>query len=377
MSPAMRKPTQSRQSLRTPTGPIAVEYTSAMATGAHGPNPSLPALERARDIALPDGYRWDVFDLGQLDAVFHVLVTCGRLSFGSDAWTLDELRSGWTEPGVSPESDAILVRTDDGAVIGFEEMYNQSSHLSLLSLGNQVLPEHRGRGIEDALLHWAARRAEAECTLAPSGAPVLWRLPCEVNDRASIELAERHGFDPVRYYFVMSIELDGDHPAPAWPDGIEIRSLRRGEDEELFYRVRWEAFQDHWGVSPPFEEGFARFVHEIGQHPDFDPRLFWGVFAENRLVAICHCLPSYETESDTGWICDIGVLRDWRERGLGRALLLHAFSEFKQLGKRIARLHVDAENPTGAVRLYENVGMNVTERIVTMGRKLTGTGSPA
>lgn len=338
-------------------------------------DPRLPALERARGLALPSGYTWAPFDLDRLEEALAVLVTCGRLSFGSDSWTLEELRSGWTEPGVSPSSDAILVRAADGSTIGFEELYNHSSHLSLISLGNQVLPEHRGRGIEDALLQWAERRALAECSLASVGAEVLWRVPCEVNDHTALALAERHGFEPVRHYFVMSRELKEPSPSPVWPAGIEIRSLRRGTDEETYYRVRWEAFQDHWGVSRSFEDGFARFLHEIEQNSDFVPRFFWGVFADERLVAICHCLPSYEGDSEIGWICDLGVLRDWRGRGLARALLLHAFAEFGRLGKRIARLHVDAENPTGAVRLYESVGMEVTERIVTMGRRLTGTGA--
>jgi mycothiol synthase len=348
-----------------------------MTSSAPESDPRLPALERARGLILPAGYIWAPFDLDRIEEALAVLVTCGRLSSGSDSWTLEELRSGWTEPGVSPSADAILVRGPDGSAVGYEEMYNHSSHLSLISLGNQVLPEHRGCGIEDALLRWAERRAHAECSLAPAGAEVLWRLPCEVNDRAALALAERHGFEPVRHYFVMSREVRelAERDVPVWPVGIEIRSLRRGIDEETYYRVRWEAFQDHWGVSRSFEDGFARFLHEIEQNPDFDPRLFWGAFADERLVAICHCLPAYEGDSETGWICDVGVVRGWRERGLGRALLLHAFAEFRRLGKRIARLHVDAENPTGAVRLYESVGMEVTERIVTMGRRLTGTGA--
>src|SRR5690606_5356907 len=220
------------------------------------------------------------------------------------------------------------------------------SHLSLISLGNQVLPEHRGLGIEDALLRWAERRAKAECSLAPAGAQVLWRLPCEVNDRPALALAERHGFEPVRHYFVMSRDLKSTEPPPEpiRPAGIEIRSLRRGIDEETFYRVRWEAFQDHWGVSRSFEDGFARFLHEIGQNPDFDPRFFWGAFTDERLVAICHCLPAYEGDSETGWVCDLGVVRGQRGLGLGRALLLHAFGEFRRLGKKLVRLHVDAEN---------------------------------
>src|SRR5690606_41795947 len=111
--------------------------------------------------------------------------------------------------------------------------------------------------------------------------------------------------------------------------------------------------------------------------PDFDPPFFWGAFTDERLVAICHCQPSYEGDSETGWVCDLGVVRGQRGLGLGRALLLHAFGEFRRRGKKLVRLHVDAENPTGAVRLYESVGMEVTERIVTMGRHLVGAGANA
>ncbi|MCA9730397.1 MAG: GNAT family N-acetyltransferase, partial [Candidatus Eisenbacteria bacterium] len=208
---------------------------------------------------------------------------CGRLSFGTDAWTLDEIRSAWTEPGVVPEDDAILVAAADGTVVGFEEVYNHSSHVSLISLGNQVLPEHRGKGIEDALLAWAARRVEAECTIVPAGTEVLWRLPCEVHDESALRLAERHGFEPVRYYFTMSKTLDASAIREAsWPPGIEIRALRRGQDEETFFRARWEAFQDHWGVSPAFEDGLRRFRHQIETNPDFDPSLFWAAFEGDR-----------------------------------------------------------------------------------------------
>ena len=54
----------------------------------------------------------------------------------------------------------------------------------------------------------------------------------------------------------------------------------------------------------------------------------------------------------------LGVRRPWRGRGVGRALLLHTFGEFHRRGVDRVSLGVDAENPTGATRLYESVGMN-------------------
>jgi ribosomal protein S18 acetylase RimI-like enzyme len=58
----------------------------------------------------------------------------------------------------------------------------------------------------------------------------------------------------------------------------------------------------------------------------------------------------------------LGVRRPWRRRGLGRALLLQAFAEFRSRGRRGVGLGVDGLNTTGAVRLYEQVGMHVARR---------------
>jgi ribosomal protein S18 acetylase RimI-like enzyme len=55
----------------------------------------------------------------------------------------------------------------------------------------------------------------------------------------------------------------------------------------------------------------------------------------------------------------IGTLRAFRGRGLARLLLQTAFAEFGRRGQLTVSLGVDADNPTGAVALYESVGMQV------------------
>ena len=71
-----------------------------------------------------------------------------------------------------------------------------------------------------------------------------------------------------------------------------------------------------------------------------------------------------------GFVGAIGVLRPWRRLGLGRALLLHAFVELYRRGERRIGLGVDAENATGATRLYESVGMRVAWQADTYERTL-------
>jgi len=71
-----------------------------------------------------------------------------------------------------------------------------------------------------------------------------------------------------------------------------------------------------------------------------------------------------------GWIGTLGVRRPWRKRGLGQALLLHSFGEFYKRGTKTIGLGVDAQNPTGATRLYQRVGMQAASEFITYEKEL-------
>jgi ribosomal protein S18 acetylase RimI-like enzyme len=71
-----------------------------------------------------------------------------------------------------------------------------------------------------------------------------------------------------------------------------------------------------------------------------------------------------------GWIGTLGVRRPWRKRGLGEALLHYSFDEFYKRGMKTISLGVDAQNPTGATRLYEKVGMRAASEFVTYEKEL-------
>ena len=60
----------------------------------------------------------------------------------------------------------------------------------------------------------------------------------------------------------------------------------------------------------------------------------------------------------------------WRRRGVGLALLRHTFREFHLRGDTHVGLGVDAENPTGATRLYERAGMRVINELVLYEKEL-------
>ncbi|MEX2421836.1 MAG: GNAT family N-acetyltransferase, partial [Actinomycetota bacterium] len=73
---------------------------------------------------------------------------------------------------------------------------------------------------------------------------------------------------------------------------------------------------------------------------------------------------------DIGWVQQIAVRKDHRGRGLGGALLHHAFREFFERGKRTTGLSTDSR--TGALTLYEHVGMSVTHSYRHYAKDLDG-----
>ena len=62
------------------------------------------------------------------------------------------------------------------------------------------------------------------------------------------------------------------------------------------------------------------------------------------------------------------MIRDFRGRGIAKALLAHAFADFVRRGYVDAALGVDSESPTGATRLYEAMGMSVDKVILARRR---------
>jgi ribosomal protein S18 acetylase RimI-like enzyme len=72
----------------------------------------------------------------------------------------------------------------------------------------------------------------------------------------------------------------------------------------------------------------------------------------------------------SGYIASLGVLRSYRGRGLGLALLRHGIATLFARGRRRVTLHVDSESLTGATRLYERAGMSVVRTSVAFEREL-------
>jgi mycothiol synthase len=66
-----------------------------------------------------------------------------------------------------------------------------------------------------------------------------------------------------------------------------------------------------------------------------------------------------------GWVNSVGVRRAWRRQGIARALVAESLRVLRDAGMTSAGLGVDAENPHGALGVYEASGFRVvrTDRV--------------
>ena len=71
-----------------------------------------------------------------------------------------------------------------------------------------------------------------------------------------------------------------------------------------------------------------------------------------------------------GLVDNLGVRRPWRKRGLGRALLVASLRGLRERGQTEVALGVDAENLSGALRLYESVGFRPIDHGMVMTKAL-------
>jgi len=162
---------------------------------------------------------------------------------------------------------------------------------------------------------------------------------------------ERLGFTRVHEVLEMGIELSGAALEPRWPEGIRLRPFAAERDAPEVHATLVEAFTGSDERVAPFEE----WLPWVTGDPSYDPALVFVAVAGDAVAGVAQCW----TE---GFVKDLAVRPAFRGRGLGEALLHAVFAEFARRGVGEVRLKVDADNPTGAVRLYERVGMRELRR---------------
>ena len=269
----------------------------------------------------------------------------------------------WSFPRLDRRNDVWIVEGPDADVVGYGYFWAESPPHEAIA-DQWVHPAHRGRGISEALLDLGEMRAAAMAARNGDGAPVSLAVFTAAGDTAHLALFTRHGFARSREFLRMQVVFDAPPAAAEWPAGIEVRGFRRHVDEAAVHAAMDEAFRDHYR---PTQMDLDEWTALQFSRPDLDLGLWWVAWDGDEVAGSVLAFAML----DGAYIDELGVRRPWRGRGLGRALLLHAFAGLYDRGVRRMYLGVDSTNPTGAMRIYESVGMRPTRRHVVMAKDVS------
>ncbi|HSJ93849.1 MAG TPA: GNAT family N-acetyltransferase, partial [Gaiellaceae bacterium] len=168
------------------------------------------------------------------EAIAELIRAYDRAHGGETGIDAAEVRDDWTWQGFELERDTLLVE-DDGRVVAYAQAVRRPPEGEVL-VDACVHPEARDRGRAAELYRRMEERAiELGADLLVTGVfgADVW----------SAELLAASGWAYTRSLLRMAIDLEAPPPQPTWPEGIETRAFRPG-DEAAFHAVAVEAFAD-------------------------------------------------------------------------------------------------------------------------------------
>ncbi|MGB4777598.1 GNAT family N-acetyltransferase [Microbacterium sp.] len=295
-------------------------------------------------LELPDGYTARHFTLSDAPAVVDLMAAAEKHDVGEVMIELADIVSDWSTSTYSFE-DSVGVYAGT-TLVGYTERTGPTRG------DGQVHPDHRGKGLGTALSAWLVQRA-AEHGDTSIGIPFPEGSP---GDR----LQEARGW-PVRWHsWVLELPAGARITPRPLPAGYAVRAADASEYEAAWHvtedaflewadRVK-QPFED-WSLDVQFREGFEPWMLRVVLDPAGD------------VVGVAHIVLA--DEGREGYVSRLGVRIDRRNRGLAQALLADAFTASREHGAVKSSLSTDSR--TGALSLYEKVGMVVTSTWINRG----------
>lgn len=213
-----------------------------------------------------------------------------------------------------------------------------------------VDPAYRGRGVGTALAQWMQDCARAGGATVV-GMPVPAGAPGDV-------LLRGLGYRERWTSWVLELLAGREVPIRPLPAGYAIREAAGEADHRAAWTVVEDAFLE-W--SERERQSFEDFSAGVLERPGFEP---WNLRVvtdpAGEIVGVVHVVLA----DGCAFVPRLAVRTDQRNRGLAQALLVDAFGQGRARGATRSELSTDSR--TGALSLYEKVGMEVTSTWVNL-----------
>ena len=237
-----------------------------------------------------------------------------------------------------------------------------------------VHPDYRGLGLGTALIRWQQELAPKVHERRFPGHPLEISIGAVEGNTAAHELFRNEGFVSRRWYFGMRRPEGAPIGPDRAPQGLEFAPYDSVPGEELRLAHN-EAFADHFHFTPQSAQTWAAWTGQDAIRKDLSFLL-----RDERTAELAGYLiaSSAEAEFAATGVRDIhfnliGTRPAHRRRGVASALIAHAVHASRGLGFHTASLSVDAQNPTGALGVYEKSGFECIHKFHSYYKVLSDT----
>jgi len=322
----------------------------------------MTTTRRANEVTVPDpppiaGLRFRRVDLdADVDGLVALINTSSIVDGTEMAFSAEEVRHDLGHKSNFDIERDVVIAELDGRVVGEVEVNVViRGGVAVHSFVGWVHPDARRRGIGRSLAGWVERRSREVAATWPGDEPHELGAWVDSAGVDGLALLESLGYRRVRYGFMMTRPLSEPIPEAPLPAGLVLRPVVEA-DHRRIWEADTEAFRDHWDSPERTEEHFQSWF----TMPNLDTSL-WRVAWDGDDVAGSVWALIFPEENEKlglgrGWLEHISVRRPWRKHGLATALIAETLRMFRDMGLDEGALGVDAENPTGALRLYESLG---------------------
>ncbi|WP_420369032.1 GNAT family N-acetyltransferase [Curtobacterium sp. L1-20] len=300
-----------------------------------------------------------------LDAVHALAVAAAAVDDPHARPSTDDFERTLSTEGLEVERDTVVGVDAEGHVQAFGIVIDVPSRVTAarVFLEGTVHPAVRGLGIGRRVFAWQVGRARQRLAALDVDLPASIDVGAP-QGASALRLAARFGFSPTRNWIDMEAVLDGSDGSdgsgrsavPPLPEGFVVRPAT-ADDIEPLRLAKNDAFRDHWGSQPMVESDWRGFLTASKSRLDLS-RIVVGPDGAIVAFAIVEVDPDAFAARGRSfaYVHWVGVVRSARGLGLAPVVTDAALRAVRSDGLSAAVLHVDAENPSGAGRIYERLG---------------------
>ncbi|MGY4766675.1 GNAT family N-acetyltransferase [Kribbella sp. CWNU-51] len=285
---------------------------------------------------VPPGFSSRPATVDDADAIYQLIAAAEIEWHGRAEAVQDQVAADLRRPELRLEQDTLLVHGPDGELAGWAWVH----------LGKraqiEVHPSYHGLGIGTALLDWAEQRSRE------AGSEWLAQA-VDDQDKAGTVLLRSRGYDVLATNWLLERPLDLTVLRDL-PEGLTLTPYN-----ETQARAVHELIQDAFSAFQQRRKSYDEWARLTVERSSFRPNASTLAYAGDELVGVVIALDL--TDTNEGYVEQLAVRADHRNKGIARAMLDDTCAEFHRLGRRTCILWT--HSGTGALGMYEHLGMRV------------------